>query len=59
MGRFCFKSGTCQVKIPEIDFETGYGDATGIYSTIEGVIAKFRENFKENYPFVGDSANPG
>mmetsp|Transcript_129715 Transcript_129715/g.193083 ORF Transcript_129715/g.193083 Transcript_129715/m.193083 type:complete len:93 (+) Transcript_129715:311-589(+) len=38
--RDCFKSETCKVIIPEIDFEYTYGSSGGVYSTVEGILEK-------------------
>jgi len=41
--RFCFKSESCKLTIPEMEFETGYGDGKGVYTTIEGILSSIRE----------------
>jgi len=52
--RDCFKSETAVFKIPELELELGLGALGGIYSTVEGVVRKVRENLADNNPF-GDS----
>ena len=44
--RFCFRSETCRLVIPELDFETGYGDNKGVYSTIEGIIENIKNTLQ-------------
>ena len=55
LNRDCFKSESCKIKIPEIQFETAL-DIGSMYTTVEGLIDKICENL-ENMPFSsGDSA---
>ena len=55
MMRFCFKSETCSMKIPELEFESSYGDAKGIYSTIEGILSSIKDNLEKSFPMPNDS----
>ena len=57
INRFCFKSETCRMVIPELGFESGYGDNKGVYSTIEGILSNLLETMRGNYPFMGDSSD--
>jgi len=55
LSRDCFKSETCKITIPEIDFSTDTGSLGGIFTTIEGLIDKLVKNI-EDIPFSkGDS----
>ncbi len=57
MNRDCFKSDTCILAIPEVDFAMAAGTLGGVYSTVEGMLDKIIDNLIESNPFgVGDSA---
>lgn len=55
--RDLFKSETCSLRIPDIDFEIDYGTLGGVYTTVEGLLEKIEDNLKDNNPFAGDSAD--
>lgn len=56
--RDVFKSETCSLRIPNIDFELDFGTLGGVYTTVEGLFEKIEDNLKENNPFAGDSSEP-
>lgn len=56
LNRDLFKSDTCLVSIPEVDFEMAPGTLGGVYTTVEGLIDKIITNLEDNNPFgQGDS----
>lgn len=57
LNRDVFKSESAKVSIPEIEFELMPGTLGSFYSTVEGLLDKILEGFKERNPFVGDSAS--
>ena len=58
LNRDIFKSGTCYLRVPELDFEMEPGTLGSMYTTIEGIVNKIADNLEENNPFGrGDSAN--
>jgi len=55
-GREILKSDTAGIAIPELDLELEEGSLDGIYSTVEGMLKKLRDNMKKTNPFGhGDS----
>lgn len=38
--RDLFKSETCSLRIPDIDFELDFGTLGGVYTTVEGLFEK-------------------
>ena len=57
LNRDVFKSDSCVMAIPEIDFAMAPGTLGGVYTTVEGLVDKVATNLKDNNPFgVGDSA---
>ena len=57
MRRDVFKSETCVVAIPELDFEMVPGSLGSMYTTVEGLLSKLIEALKKANPFgSGDSA---
>ncbi|XP_069470603.1 zinc finger protein ZPR1 isoform X2 [Ambystoma mexicanum] len=60
MTRDLLKSETCNVYIPELEFEIGMGALGGKFTTVEGLLKDIRELIVVKNPFtVGDSATPG
>ena len=59
LNRFCYRSETCKIIIKELEFETKWGDNTGTYSTIEGVLEKIKGNLEKNFHWMGDSSVDG
>ena len=58
LNRDIFKSGSCYLRIQELDFEMEPGTLGSCYTTIEGMVNKIADNLAENNPFgQGDSAN--
>lgn len=55
--RDLFKSDTCEVKIPEINFECTSSTLGGVYTTVEGLISRLKENFEKNNPFAGGDSS--
>jgi zinc finger protein len=57
MNRDVFKSDSCIMAIPEVDFAMAPGTLGGVYTTVEGLLDKVITNLVDNNPFeVGDSA---
>lgn len=56
LNRDLFKSDTCVLRIPELEFEMSAGSMGSFYTTVEGLFDKILEALKEKNPFVGDSA---
>lgn len=57
MNRDVFKSDTCIMAIPEVDFAMAPGTLGGVYSTVEGLLDQVITNLEDSNPFgVGDSA---
>ncbi|KAF4323261.1 hypothetical protein BBO99_00001528 [Phytophthora kernoviae] len=56
LDRDVLKSDSACVNIPEIELEMAHGSLGGLYTTIEGLLDKIRQNIEEGNPFaVGDS----
>ncbi|GMF11274.1 unnamed protein product [Phytophthora lilii] len=56
MDRDILKSDSACVNIPEIELEMAHGSLGGLYTTVEGLLDKIRQNIEEGNPFaVGDS----
>lgn len=56
LDRDVLKSDSACVNIPEIDLEMVHGSLGGLYTTVEGLLDKIRQNIEEGNPFaVGDS----
>ncbi|KDO34315.1 hypothetical protein SPRG_19130 [Saprolegnia parasitica CBS 223.65] len=56
MDRDILKSDSASVQIPELDLEMMPGSLGGLYTTIEGLLEKIRDNLTSGNPFaVGDS----
>ncbi|XP_065055965.1 zinc finger protein ZPR1-like [Rhopilema esculentum] len=57
LNRDVLKSETCQVMIPELDFEVGSGSIGGRFTTVEGLLTSIKEQLETSCPFfTGDSA---
>lgn len=58
INRDVFKSDSCLIAIPEVDFAMSPGSLGSCYTTVEGLLDKIITNLTENNPFgVGDSAD--
>jgi zinc finger protein len=58
LNRDVFKSETCVLAIPELDFAMAPGTLGSHYTTVEGLLDKIGTSLKENNPFgMGDSSN--
>ncbi|RLN97950.1 hypothetical protein BBJ28_00008634 [Nothophytophthora sp. Chile5] len=56
LDRDVLKSDSAAVNIPEIELEMSHGSLGGLYTTIEGLLDKIRQNIEEGNPFaIGDS----
>ncbi|KAG1707335.1 hypothetical protein DVH05_026527 [Phytophthora capsici] len=56
MDRDILKADSACVNIPEIELEMAHGSLGGLYTTVEGLLDKVRQNIEEGNPFaVGDS----
>ena len=56
LNRDVFKSDTCMVAIPEVDFAMAPGSLGSLYTTIEGLLSNLIDKLQENNPFgMGDS----
>lgn len=56
LDRDVLKSDSACVNIPEIELEMMHGSLGGLYTTIEGLLDKVRQNIEEGNPFaIGDS----
>lgn len=56
LDRDVLKSDSASVNIPEIDLEMAHGSLGGLYTTVEGLLDKIRQNIEEGNPFaIGDS----
>ena len=56
LNRDVFKSDSCIVAIPEVDFAMAPGTLGSMYTTIEGLLDKIITNLRDSNPFgVGDS----
>ena len=56
INRDIFKSDTCELTIPEIDFVLTPGTLGSVYTTIEGMLTKACDQLDETNPFSkGDS----
>ncbi|KAL4161865.1 hypothetical protein PRNP1_002416 [Phytophthora ramorum] len=56
LDRDILKSDSACVNIPEIELEMAHGSLGGLYTTVEGLLDKVRQNIEEGNPFaVGDS----
>lgn len=57
LNRDVYKSDTCVMAIPEVDFALAPGTLGGVYTTVEGLLDKVITNLVDNNPFgLGDSA---
>lgn len=57
LNRDVFKSDTCLVAIPEVDFVMSPGSLGSMYTTIEGLLENIITNLNDNNPFgIGDSS---
>jgi|LauGreDrversion4_2_1035121.scaffolds.fasta_scaffold682823_1 zinc finger protein len=57
LNRDLFKSDSCTLEIPELDFSMAPGSLDSMYTTVEGLLVKLHDSLKENNPFgLGDSA---
>lgn len=58
LNRDVFKSDSCLIAIPEVDFVMSPGSLGSMYTTIEGLLDKIITNLRDNNPFgLGDSAD--
>uniref|UniRef100_A0AAV1UJR3 Zinc finger ZPR1-type domain-containing protein n=1 Tax=Peronospora matthiolae TaxID=2874970 RepID=A0AAV1UJR3_9STRA len=56
LDRDILKSDSACVNIPEIELEMAHGSLGGLYTTLEGLLSKIRQNIEEGNPFaIGDS----
>lgn len=56
LDRDVLKSDSACVNIPEIELEMAHGSLGGLYTTVEGLLDKIRQNIEEGNPFaIGDS----
>lgn len=56
MDRDILKADSACVNIPEIELEMAHGSLGGLYTTVEGLLDKVRQNIEEGNPFaIGDS----
>ncbi|CEG44394.1 zinc finger protein zpr1 [Plasmopara halstedii] len=56
MDRDILKADSACVNIPEIELEMAHGSLGGLYTTVEGLLDKVRQNIEDGNPFaVGDS----
>ncbi|XP_068460445.1 zinc finger protein ZPR1 [Clinocottus analis] len=56
MSRDVLKSETCNVAIPELEFELGMGAVCGKFTTLEGLLADVKDLIVSKNPFIcGDS----
>ncbi|GAB6028103.1 nucleolar zinc-finger protein [Chamberlinius hualienensis] len=57
LSRDVLKSETCEVRIPELDFEMSPGTLGGRFTTLEGLLQTVKTQLLQDFPFVsGDSA---
>jgi zinc finger protein len=57
LNRDLFKSDSCTLELPEIDFAMAPGTLDSMYTTVEGLLDKVYTGLQENNPFgMGDSA---
>lgn len=57
LNRDIFKSDTCVMAIPEVDFALAPGTLGSVYTTVEGLLDKVITNLTDNNPFgMGDSS---
>lgn len=57
INRDIFKSDTCELSIPEVDFVLTPGTLGSCYTTVEGMLQKAVDQLQETNPFnAGDSA---
>jgi zinc finger protein len=57
LNRDVFKSDSCLVAIPEVDFAMAPGSLGSHYTTVEGLLVKIIDHLTECNPFgMGDSA---
>lgn len=55
--RDVLKSDSARLVIPELEVELDYGSLGGVYTTVEGLLQKIKDNLIENNPFfLGDSS---
>nr|CCA23447.1 conserved hypothetical protein [Albugo laibachii Nc14] len=56
LNRDILKSDSASVVIPELELELVHGSLGGLYTTVEGLLDRIRQNIEEGNPFaVGDS----
>lgn len=54
--RDLLKSDSAMVMVPELELELGPGTLGGVFTTVEGLLAKIRRSLQDGNPFaVGDS----
>ncbi|KAF4794202.1 zinc finger protein [Turdus rufiventris] len=58
MTRDILKSETCNVEIPELEFELGMGALGGKFTTLEGLLKDIRDLVEKNPFTLGDSSTP-
>ena len=57
LNRDLFKSDSCLLALPDVDFEMAPGSLDSMYTTVEGLLEKLHDALQENNPFgVGDSS---
>jgi len=59
MARDVLKSDSAGLTIPEIDLEMAAGSLGGLYTTVEGLLKKVRENLIETNPFFDQTTGGG
>nr|KAF6350618.1 hypothetical protein mMyoMyo1_020957 [Myotis myotis] len=59
MTRDLLKPGTCNVEIPELEFELGMAVSGGKFTTLEGLLKDIWDPVTKNTFTLGDSSNPG
>jgi len=58
LSRDVLKSETCDVSIPELEFEIRSGTIGGKFTTVEGLLVNFKEQMQTLHPFaIGDSSS--
>jgi zinc finger protein len=50
--RVVYKSESAQLLLPELEIELGLGGASGIYSTVEGLLMMIKSHLTEDVPFL-------
>jgi len=62
LGRDLIKSDTAKIEIPDVGLELQHGTLGGVYTTVEGLLDKIREQLDSSNPFQSgsfDSADAG